>query len=60
MGEWTGNVIVRNRIFENAGRVYGILPFLHGKKKQSQGHFQKIKYIIFLKVISCIYSMQTI
>ena len=25
MGEWTGIVIVRNRIFENVGRVQGIL-----------------------------------
>ena len=27
MGERTGTVIVEIRIFRNAGRVYGILPF---------------------------------
>lgn len=25
MGEWTGTVIIENRIFRNMGRVYGIL-----------------------------------
>ena len=39
MGEWTGTVIVRNRICRNVGRVYGILPFCMGKRNMMQTYY---------------------